>query len=94
MLDQIAIFLILFVLWIGLRYWGALWIWRRVNRGQFSYDVGQALHAGIYAVLPLLGLPWVRTATDVAILVGLGILLFVFQFMLGRLYRWFIGRNS
>lgn len=93
MLDQIGIALILFILWIGLRYWGARWLWARVTRGQLAYDVGQALHAGIYALLPLLVLPWTSSPTDVAVLVGLSIGLFVFEFMLGRLYRWFTSHN-
>jgi hypothetical protein len=93
MLDQIGIVLILFILWIGVRYWGARWLWARVNSGQLSYDTGQALNAGMYALLPLLVLPWATSPTDVAVVVGLSIGLFVFEFMLGRLYRWFIRRN-
>jgi hypothetical protein len=92
MLDQVAIVLILFILWIGLRYWGAHWLWARVNSGRISYDIGQALNAGMYALLPLLVLPWVTMPTDVAVVIGLSIGLFLFEFFLGRLYRKF--RNN
>ena len=93
MTDQFGIVLILFILWMGLRYWGARWLWARVNRGKLSYDAGQALNAGMYALLPLLVLPWATSSIDVAVVVGLSIGLFVFEFLLGRLYRWFISRN-
>jgi hypothetical protein len=93
MLDQIGIVLILFILWMGLRYWGAHWLWARVNRGQLSYDMGQSLSAGMYALLPLLVLPWASSSTDLSVIVGFSVGLFAFEFMLGRLYRWFIRRN-
>jgi hypothetical protein len=93
MLDQIGIVLILFILWIGLRYWGAHWLWLRVGIGRLSYDVAQALHAGIYALLPLLLLPWAHSRTDVAALIALSVGLFLFEVLLGRLYRWFTSRN-
>jgi hypothetical protein len=93
MLDQIGIFLILVILWIGLRYWGAHWLWTRVDSGRLSYDVGQALHAGIYALVPLLALPWAHSPTDIAVLFALAVGLFLFEFLLGRLYRWFTSRN-
>lgn len=93
MLDQIGIVLILFILWIGLRYWGARWLWARVNSGQISYDEGQGANAGMYALLPLLVLPWATSPLDVALILGISIGLFLFEFFLGRLYRWFIRNN-
>jgi hypothetical protein len=94
MLDQVAILLILFVLWIGLRYWGARWLWLRAHEGRISFRSAQLIHAGFYFLLPLIGLPWARSGTDVAILVAAGVALFVFQLALARGYRRFLDRNA
>ena len=94
MLDTIAIFLILLILWIGLRYWGARWLWFRADEGRISLRFAQLIHAGFYFLLPLIGLPWARTATDVAILVAAGAFLFLFQLVLARGYREFLDRNA
>jgi len=94
LLDQVAIFLILFVLWIGLRYWGARWLWNRSHSGRMSLETAQLLHAGFYFLLPLIGLPWARSAIDVLVLIGLGVVLFGFQLLLARRYRSFLDRDT
>jgi hypothetical protein len=91
MLDQIAIFLILVLLWIGARFVLMHWLWNAIGRGTVSQRTGQLLFAAMLGTLPLLALPWVLWAWPY--LLAAGIVLFLVQLAISGAYLAFLRRN-
>ena len=92
MLDQIGIFLILVLLWVGFTFVFRRWLWHRVARRDITVEQGTWLHAAAFALLPLLALPWFPGSWPA--LLGAALFLLVFQVALARLYARFLRRNS
>lgn len=83
MLDQIAIFLSLLLLWIGFRFLFRRWLWRSMANGRITMKSAVVLHAASFAIVPLLALPFVPWAW--MILLVASITLFAFSIALSRL---------
>jgi hypothetical protein len=91
-LDSLALFMILVVLWIGGRFLSIHWLWGAVASGRVSNRLGQVTYAATLAVLPLLPLPWVPWAWPYV--VAAAIVLFLAQLALSGAYLAFLRRNS
>lgn len=90
-MDDIAILLIVVLLWIGLRFLLAHWLWGAVASGRLSNRVGQIAYAITLAVLPLLALPWVLWAWP--FLLAAAIVVFLVQLAFSGAYRAFLRGN-
>ena len=88
------------VLFIGLAFaWFAMrlatqrWVRRRLEAGTISTDAALFIHAGTFAVLPLLALPFRNSPSDIALFVALSAGLFLGQLALTKLLlRYVKGR--
>ncbi|MGI8929079.1 MAG: hypothetical protein ACR2H0_06415 [Candidatus Limnocylindrales bacterium] len=85
------------VLFIGLAFvWLAVcvvtqrWAQRRLAAGAISMDTALFVHAGTFAVLPLLALPSRHSASDIALFVALSAALFLGQLALTKLMLRFV----
>jgi hypothetical protein len=91
-LESIALFLILVILWIGGRFLLTHWLWGQVVSGRISNRKGQIVYALTFAVLPLLALPWIPWAWPY--LLGATVVLFVVQLAFSGAYLAFLRRNT
>ena len=93
-LDDIAIFLILVLLWIGAQFLLSLRLYNMWGSGRWSFERALVIHSASVAVLPLLAVPWAGSMGGVITLLGAAGVLFVFEILLAQLFRRFLARNS
>jgi hypothetical protein len=65
--------------WFAVRVATQRWVRRRLEAGTISKDAALFLHAGTFALLPLLALPFRHAASDIALFVALSAALFLGQ---------------
>ena len=94
MLDSIAIFATLVLLWVGFRLLFRRWLWRSAYARRMTRRNLMMLNATTFAILPLLALPWAQSTTAVLLLLGVAATVFVFQIAISRLSIRFDRTNA
>ena len=94
MLDSLALFLTLVLLWIGFRFLFRRWLWRSAYGRNMSMRRALLLNAASFAILPLLALPWAQTTTAVVALLVIAVVVFMFEIAISRLAIRFDRTNA
>ena len=84
-MNDIAVFLIIVLLWIGFRFVFRQWLWRSAYGRNLSMRTATLLNAASFAILPLLALPWAGSTTAVVLLLVIAAGVFAFEIAIARL---------
>jgi hypothetical protein len=85
MLDSIAVFATLVLLWIGFRLLFRRWLWRSAYARRMTRRNVMMLNAATFAILPLLALPWAQSTTAVLLLLLVAATVFGFEIAISKL---------
>ena len=85
-----VLFIGLAFVWLAMRVATQRWVRRRLAAGTISTDAALFVHAGTFAVLPLLALPFRHSPSDIALFVALSAALFLGQLALTKLMLRFV----
>jgi hypothetical protein len=94
MLDSIAVFATLVLLWVGFRVLFRRWLWRSAYARKMTRRNVLVLNAATFAILPLLALPWAQSTTAVVLLLGIAATVFVFEIAISKLSIRFDRSNA
>ena len=94
MLDSLAIFATLVLLWIGFRILFRRWLWRSAYARNMTRRNALLLNAATFAALPLLAIPWAQSIAAVVLLLIVAAIVFVFEIAISKLSIRFDRNNA